>query len=166
LTIPYRGQTSRSTYFVTANTFRKKNLLQSERMASLFCETLFHYRDSGKFLLHEFVVMPNHFHLLLTIPEGMTLERAMQCVKGGFSYRARKLVGDCEIWQTSFLDRRVRDSEEYRKFQRYVQQNPAAAGLDRDAPAYRCSSGYSGYTLDDVPQGLKPKQTTVPFPQA
>jgi hypothetical protein len=55
--IPHRGTTSSSTYFVTANTFCKQNLLQSDRMASLFCEVLFRYRAANKFLLHAFVMI-------------------------------------------------------------------------------------------------------------
>jgi putative transposase len=51
--------------------------------------------------------MPNHFHLLIT--PTLTLERAMQVIKGGFSYRARKELGFAgEIWQPSYYDRRVR----------------------------------------------------------
>lgn len=42
-----------------------------------------------RYLLHEFVVMPDHFHLILT-PTGITLERAMQCIKGGFSFQLNK----------------------------------------------------------------------------
>jgi putative transposase len=68
MTIPYRGWTSASTYFVTAGTFCKKNLLQSERMAELFCETLCRYRSERKYALHAFVVMPNHIHLLIRFP--------------------------------------------------------------------------------------------------
>ena len=33
--IPYRGTTSSSTYFVTAGTYNKANLLQSDRMADV-----------------------------------------------------------------------------------------------------------------------------------
>jgi putative transposase len=73
-------------YFVTASTWGHRSLFQTDRMARLFIDTLFHYRREGKFLLHEFVVMPTHFHLLLT-PSGVTMERAMQFIKGGFSYR-------------------------------------------------------------------------------
>jgi hypothetical protein len=77
MAIPYRGVTSNSTYFVTANTFCKQNLLQSDRMAELFCELLHRHQAANKFFIHAFVVMPNHIHLLLTVPDGMTLERAM-----------------------------------------------------------------------------------------
>jgi putative transposase len=54
-------------------------------MASLLVEVFYHYREQWKFLLHEFVVMPNHFHLLIAPAE--SLERAMQLVKA-FSRQA------------------------------------------------------------------------------
>jgi putative transposase len=47
------------------------------------------YRTENKYLLHEFVVMPDHLHLILT-PQGITLERAMQLIKGGFSFQLNK----------------------------------------------------------------------------
>jgi REP element-mobilizing transposase RayT len=66
MTIPYRGTTGDGTYFVAASTFHKKALLQSERMARLFVKTLVEYRDQRKYELHEYVVMPDHFHVLIT----------------------------------------------------------------------------------------------------
>src|SRR2546430_6611362 len=102
---PPRGNTGHSVYFITASTFQKRSLFQSERMAQLFIEVLQHYRRQGKYLLHEFVLMPDHFHVLIT--PAITLERALQLIKGGFSFRARKELGfGGEIWQTSFYDRR------------------------------------------------------------
>jgi putative transposase len=159
VTIPYRGRTSSTTYFVTSGTYCKKNLLQSDRMAALFCRTLFRYRDEGKFLLHAFVVMPNHTHLLWTVPQGLTLERAMQFIKGGFSHEAGKLIGSCEpIWQKSFVDRRVRDATECARFIAYIHQNPVRAGLVSSAMEFGYSSLNSHFRLDELPQRLKPSQ--------
>jgi len=53
------------TFFVTSSTVDKRNLLQSDRSAQLFIRVLYEYRAQGKFQLHEFVVMPDHFHILL-----------------------------------------------------------------------------------------------------
>ena|SRR5208283_305708 len=157
MTIPYRGKTSSSTYFVTAGTYCKANLLQSDRMAELFCKTLLEYRSAGKFLLHAFVVMPNHFHLLITIPEGMTLERAMQLIKGGFSYRTGKLFEiRSAIWQKSFVDRRVRDLDEYESFRNYIHQNPVKSRLADSAGEYVYSSASAAFQTDELPQRLKP----------
>ena len=113
MTIPHRGVTSESTYFATANVFEKRSLFQVDKIARFFIEVLLNYRMQKKYLLHEFVVMPDHLHLILT-PTGVTLERAMQFVKGGFSFRLNKsLKAKREFWQPSFVDRRVRDSLEY-----------------------------------------------------
>jgi putative transposase len=90
VTIPYRGTTGERTYFITASTWEKESLLQSERMAKLFMDVLFHYQTQRKYCLHEFVVMHNHFHALLTPLSPVTLEKAVQFIKGGFSFRAKK----------------------------------------------------------------------------
>ena len=50
-------------------------------------DVLAHYRDRNKYILHGFVIMPDHLHALLTPSADISLERAMQLIKGGFSYR-------------------------------------------------------------------------------
>ena len=158
MSIPYRGYTSTSTYFVTAGTYNKMRLLQSERMAELFCAVLLRYRDAGKLALHAFVVMPNHIHLLLTVPEGQTLERTMQFIKGGFSHEAGKQFGvQGPIWQKSYVDRRVRDARECESFRDYIHLNPVRAGLADTAVEFAYSSANWQVRLDEVPQRLKPE---------
>jgi putative transposase len=98
--------------------------------------------------------MPNHFHLLIT--PTLTLQRALQFIKGGFSYRARKELGhNGEIWQPSYYDRRVRDAEEYVAFKHYIHQNPVKRGLAKTAEEYPYSSAYPGFVLDEVSQRIK-----------
>ena len=75
---PHRVNTGFRTYFITAYTFQKHSLFQSDRMAGLFLDVLLHYRSQEKYLLHEFVIMPDHFDLLIT--PSLTLERALQLV--------------------------------------------------------------------------------------
>jgi REP-associated tyrosine transposase len=108
-------------------------------MAQLLIDVLYHYRGQKKYLLLEFVVMQNHFHLLIT--PGETLERALQLVKGGFSFRAKRELGfGGEIWQTSYYDRRVRDMGEYEKMRDYIRENPVRAGFVAWAEDYQYSS--------------------------
>ena len=52
------------TYFVTASTWGRRSLFRTERMARLFIDILYHYRGEHKFLIHEFVVMPDHFSFI------------------------------------------------------------------------------------------------------
>lgn len=155
MAIPYRGTTGDGTYFVTASTWEKQSLLQSDRMAKLFVDVLFHYQNQGKYRLHEFVVMPNHFHALLTPLLPVTLEKAVQFIKGGLSYRSRKELGFIgEIWQTSFHDHRVRDANEYSRFRHYIHMNPVRRGLVPTPE--ECPYSSASLKLDEVPQWLKP----------
>jgi hypothetical protein len=79
-------------------------------MARLFLQTLYSYQRQGKFHLHAFVLMPEHLHLLLT-PSEITLERAMQFIKGGYSHAVRERVENTiEIWERGFTDHRIRDA--------------------------------------------------------
>ena len=110
-------------------------------------------RRKGHFQLHEFVVMPNHLHLLLTPAYEIPLERAIQFIKGGFSYRAKRELGfNGPIWQPSFTEHRIKDAEDYAKHREYVVQNPHRAGLARDYPS--CSAT-GRYEVDDAPPALK-----------
>jgi len=142
------------TYMITSATSGRRALFQKERWARLLIDTLYHYRGSAYFL-HEFVVMPDHIHVLLT-PK-TSLEKAVQFIKGGFSYRAKKELGsNMEVWQKGFSDHRVRDANDYRVHVAYIRQNPQRKHLCDQVEEFPYSSAYSGFELDPIPQGLKP----------
>ncbi len=67
-----------------------RSLLQSDRNATLFIEVLRSYVAAKKFWVHDFVIMPDHIHIILTVGPDMTVEKAVQFIKGGFSYRLKK----------------------------------------------------------------------------
>lgn len=148
------------TYFVTSDTWERRALFRTESWTRLFFKTLLSYRGRS-YLLHEFVLMPDHFHLLIT--PTTALERAIQMVKGGFSYRARKELGSCaEIWQRGFSDHRIRDGVDYETHVHYIHLNPVKRGLCLHPSEYPYSSAYPGWKLDSIPQGLKPSIHRVP----
>jgi REP element-mobilizing transposase RayT len=94
---------ARRTFFVTTSTAMGRSLFQSERNAMLFVEVLRSYAVARKFQVHDFVVMPDHVHLLLTVGGEMSIEKAVQLVKGGFSFRLKKECGyNGEVWQRGF----------------------------------------------------------------
>ena len=88
------------TFFFTSKTDGGRALLQTERMANLFIDVLRSYMRAKKFKVHDFVVMPDHVHALLTLGPEISIEKAAQLMKGNFSYRAKKEFGvKWEIWQ-------------------------------------------------------------------
>jgi putative transposase len=117
---------SQRTFFITTVTRQRVPIFRVEARARLLIEMLLGYRDQGKYLLHEFVVMPDHIHLLLTPAGEVSLERAVQFIKGGYSYRLRK-VEKIQVWQQSFTNHRLRDCDDYQKHCEYVRLNPVRA---------------------------------------
>jgi putative transposase len=145
------------TFFVTSSTWDKRNMLQSDRAAGLFLNVLYEYRAQGKFRLHEFVVMPDHFHLLLTVGSEISVERAVQFIKGGFAFRAGKELGvKATFWQKGFSEVRIPDSPKYAKVREYIRNNPVKRRLVLTAEQYLFSSAHLRFELDLPPQGLKP----------
>ena len=145
------------TFFVTASISGKRNLLQSHRASGLFLENLFAYRSQRKFQLHEFVVMPDHFHVLIAVGAGMTIERAVQYIKGGFAFRAGRELGlSAPLWQKGFSEIRLSELDTYEAQCHYIWQNPVRKHLVEQAELYEYSSARLRSELDPRPQRLKP----------
>jgi putative transposase len=75
------------TYLITSVTAQRRSLFQVTANAQLLQQTIFDYRAQSKFLLHAFVIMPDHFHIIITPAPEVSLEKAVQFIKGGFSFR-------------------------------------------------------------------------------
>ena len=113
------------TYALTAVTFERRRLFQRIANAELMIATLLRYRDAGNFLLHGFVVMPDHLHVLLTPAE--SVEKTAMLIKGGFSFAVRKqYAGD--VWQDGYFAHRVTDDDDYRNQLTYIANNPLRKG--------------------------------------
>ncbi len=105
-------------------------LLQSDRNATLFIDILRSHVAAKRFKVHDFVVMPDHVHLLMTVNGDMSIEKAVQFIKGGFSYRLKKETGYTgEVWQKGFSEVRVNDEDSFAKHREYIAQNPVKRGL-------------------------------------
>ena|SRR5215831_17004181 len=127
---PSRMLAPSRTFFVTPKTSMGRALLQSERNATLLIDVLRSYVTARKFQVHDFVVMPDHVHLLITVGGDLTIEKAMQYIKGGFSFRLKKELGYLgEVWQRGFSEVRVHDRQSFLRYREYIAQNPVKAGL-------------------------------------
>ncbi|HWX56090.1 MAG TPA: transposase [Verrucomicrobiae bacterium] len=118
-------------------------LLQSERHANLLIDVLRSYVTAGKFTIHDFVVMPDHLHVLITLDATMSIEKAMQLIKGGFSFRVKKELGYTgEIWQRGFSEVRIEDRASFLAHRDYIYRNPVEAGLASTPEEFPYCSAY------------------------
>jgi putative transposase len=107
-----------------------RRLLQSERNAALLIDVLRSLVAECRFELHDFVIMPDHLHLLLTVHSEMTIEKAMQLIKGRFSHRLKHELGYLgEVWHRGFTEEQVMNRKSFEGHREYIAQNPVKAGL-------------------------------------
>jgi putative transposase len=153
---PTRAMSPPGTYFVTFSTWQRWRLFVVEPYARLFLKTLYGYKRQERFQLHAFVLMPEHVHLILTLAIDVTLERAMQLIKGGYSHAVGvEFDRKGEVWQRGFTDHRIRDAEDFANHRDYIHQNPVERRLVESASQYRYCSAFPGFKLDAWPPVAK-----------
>jgi putative transposase len=136
-------------YFVTTDTWQRRALFVNQAMGKMVVEQIVDCRDRGFYKLHAFVVMPDHLHVLLTLGESTTVEKAMQMIKGGSSHRMGQDRSKAfPVWHSGFHDRWMRNAAEYRECKLYIEQNPVVAKMVERAEDYGLSSASRQFRLD------------------
>jgi len=144
------------TFFAGAVTWGRRPLFRAEPMARLFLDTLRNYRIQHQYLLHEFVLMPEHLHLLLTPAPDVSFEKAVQLIRGGFSFRVKHEMGlALEVWQPGPTNHRIRDADDYARHVEYIWQNPVKRRLVKNPQEYPYGSASGALEVDPAPPGLK-----------
>jgi hypothetical protein len=100
--------------------------------------------------------MPDHLHLLLTPAPNVSLEKAMQFIKGGFSFRLKSKL---DVWSRSFNQTQILTSEKFEACKTYIEQNPVRAGLTTSPEAFHHSSKQHQQIIDLAPSHLRKIET-------
>ncbi len=144
------------TYFVTTDTWQNREIFRVLEVAEIVTQRIVCCRDQGAYLLHEFVVMPSHPHLLLTPGDTTTLEKALQLIKGGSSHEIHERRGHkMEIWQPGFHEWTVRDAQDYQAKVEYIRMNPVQARLAERPEDWPYGSANGKIRMDPVPERLR-----------
>ena len=99
------------------------------QLAKIVADSLLHF-DGLRYHLGDFIVMPNHVHLLVCFINDVRLRQQCYSWKHFTAGSISKVTGQQgKFWQAESFDHLVRDLEHFRKFQRYIKQNPIKAGL-------------------------------------
>ena len=152
------------TYFVTTDAWHKRAVFRVTEVAELVCSRIVACRDQGAYSLHAFVLMPDHLHLLLTPGNSMSLEKAMQLIKGGSSYQIRKQRGSrMEIWQPGFHDWTIRDRDDFRAKHEYIRLNPVEARLAERPEDWPYGSARGKFAMDPMPENLRASGAEAPM---
>ena len=116
--------------------------LGDPRIAEIVENALLHF-DGSRYLLHEWVVMPNHVHVLITPLEGNTLSSILNSWKSFTAKQANRILGrKGAFWQEDYFDRVIRDERHWATAVAYVIDNPVKAGLCPKPEQWRFGSAW------------------------
>jgi len=86
--------------------------------------------DGQRYDLGDYVIMPNHVHILLCPKDGYSLSEILKGMKGVSANQCNKLLGRTgTFWMDESFDHIVRNTIQLEKYQKYIWDNPAKAGL-------------------------------------
>lgn len=118
-------------YLVTAVTQSRRPVFQNFTHARILIQTL-HFQDmQNNCQTLAFVIMPDHFHWLLTLKSLPGISRIMQSVKRHSARQINLNTGNTNraLWQNGFHDHAIRKEEDLKSIARYIVANPLRAGL-------------------------------------
>jgi len=126
-------------------------MFQVAANAELLQKTLLDYHAQNRFLLHAFVIMPDHFHAILTPAPDVSLEKAMQYIKGGFSFRLKSKL---DVWMRGFNESQILSADKFQAGVRYIENNPVRRSLTTAPRQYPYASA-TRPLADPMPSHLR-----------
>jgi putative transposase len=132
-------------HFITSSCYQRQPLLNSAVRRDLFLQVLEQARQDYRFVVVGYVIMPEHFHLLISEPDKGDPSVVMQVLKQNFAKRVLKDIprygsGDRHIWQSRFYDFVTWSEMKRIEKLRYMHNNPVKRGLVSEPEQWRWSS--------------------------
>ena len=157
---------ARNLHFITCSCYQRAPLLATAHRRDLYLAILEQTRQRYGFVVVGYVVMPEHFHLLISEPEKGTPSTVMQVVKQRFAHRMlsqlrrahrpgqlslwdTEAVAAAHVWQRRFYAFNVWSEHKRIEKLRYMHRNPVSRGLVAEPEQWRWSS-YRQYAYGEV----------------
>jgi putative transposase len=153
-----RFHTTGQRHFITCSCYRRQPFLGSARRRDYFLKVFEEVRQKYDLVVWGYVVMPEHFHLLLSEPRTGNVARVMQVLKQRVSRgcrRKKKAADQMNLWEShpvqAFWQRRYYDFNVFTERKhveklRYMHRNPVKRGLV-NSPQLRQWSSFRYYRL-------------------
>jgi REP element-mobilizing transposase RayT len=117
-------------------------VLKRPPLAEIVARSLRHF-DGERYLMGDFVVMPNHVHLLVCLVGSTDVKRLCYSWKKYTAGEINAALGRTgRFWQEESFDHLVRSPEQFERLRSYIADNPRKAGLrDGDYLLWQRPSG-------------------------
>ena len=129
-------------YFVTTNTYGRKEIFRNQRACEFLRSIISYYKFVFKFRLYSYCIMPDHMHMIIqALSKQYDISTIMKEIKGTFGREYNILIrkrGD--IWQRKFYDSVVRNERDIITKINYILENPVRKNMAKEATDYEFSS--------------------------
>jgi putative transposase len=129
-------------YFITTHCAEGVKPFRGGTACDAFITVLGQKQTVLGFGLYAYVLMPNHYHMILQLPEDVTIWKLMNHVNGASSRAVNNVIKKkySHVWQGGFHDVVIRTAQEFAVKVNYIHDNPVAWKLVQNAEEYTCSS--------------------------
>lgn len=145
-------------YFITTNVSDKEWIfgrmengiyVPDDKLCQIVINNLNFYRNKFKLLLHGYVIMPDHFHKIITVSNKGNISEIMRDFKSHASFEINKILKrKGEFWQEDFYEHGIRNELDFEEKMNYTHYNPVRANLVKNPANFKYSS-YRNYYLND-----------------
>ena len=127
-------------YFFTLVTYQRARLFDVPQNVARLEDAFRHVRAKRPFAIDAIVVLPDHLHCVMHLPEGDDdFATRWRLIKHYFSrgvvrtdhwfWRSRHSRGEVGVWQRRYWEHLIRDDDDWRRHVDYVHYNPVKHGL-------------------------------------
>ncbi|MEO0156023.1 MAG: transposase [candidate division WOR-3 bacterium] len=136
-----------SYYFITASTLYKRSILITNESKQILKDIIENIVELYNFLLIAWVILPNHYHLLLKTGIGNYLPEIFRKIHSKSTVRINKILDkSVKIWY-NYWDECVRNEDSLYKHFNYIHMNPVKHGYVKKPEDYDFSS-YKSYLFE------------------
>lgn len=128
--------------FVTTCTKNRNPIFSDDAHARVAIESLYQIQRWFPFFLYAFVIMPDHCHFLLKVPEPGTISRIMYTYKRSVAFAIGK-----PVWQRRFY---VKHVSEPGRIIDYIHVNPVRHNLCKRTDEYQWSSASGKWYVSEL----------------
>jgi Transposase IS200 like. len=112
-------------------------LLKRPQIAQIVANSLLHFNHQ-RYVLGDFIVMPNHVHLLAVFPTAEAMQQQCDSWLHYTAFRINQSLGEKgKFWQQEPFDHLVRSPDQYEYLRQYIADNPHKARLKSGEYLYR-----------------------------
>ena len=130
-------------YFITAVTLDRRSVFLDDPNVELLRVTMRCAKEHHPFTMRAYVFLPNHFHLLIFVPETTNISKLLQSIQRNFTRNYKEVYNinrSTHLWQRGFWDHVIRDEDDFLKHLDYIHYNPVKHRYVDKPEAYKHTS--------------------------